>query len=163
MFERERTLYAFTTNYAKKVLADIPDEQMRRRQAPGLNPPLWILGHLTICTDYGLQLLGRPTRLPGPWLKMFGPGSDPDALPADAPGKAQLLSAFAAGSEAVAQATKDPPPEVLGRPHGIDIGDIKTAIPTVGDLVAHLMTTHQAFHLGQLSACRRLLGMPPLF
>src|SRR5262249_52036022 len=99
-----------------------------------------------------------------PWLTMFGPASDPDALPADAPGKGHLLSAFESGCEAVAQATKDPPPpEVLGRPHGIDVGDLKTTIPTVGDLVAHLMTTHQAFHLGQLSACRRMLGRPPLF
>jgi hypothetical protein len=46
MFERERTLYAFTLNYVRKVMADIPDDRMRRRQAPGLNSPLWILGHL---------------------------------------------------------------------------------------------------------------------
>jgi hypothetical protein len=32
--------------------------------------------------------------------------------------------------------------------------------PRMADFVAHLMTTHAASHLGQLSAWRRLRGLP---
>jgi len=35
-------------------------------------------------------------------------------------------------------------------------------VETIGDVVAHLMTSHLAFHLGQISAWRRLQGRPPL-
>jgi len=35
-------------------------------------------------------------------------------------------------------------------------------LPTRGDLLAHILTTHEATHLGQLSAWRRQLGFPPV-
>ncbi len=39
----------------------------------------------------------------------------------------------------------------------------KTPLKTRGDLAAHILSTHFAFHLGQLSTLRRMLGRPPLF
>ena len=33
-------------------------------------------------------------------------------------------------------------------------------LPTAGDLLAHVLTTHATMHLGQLSAWRRLKGLP---
>ena len=62
MLERERTLYAFTTNYIRKLLVDLPDETLRRPGAAGLNSPLWILGHLAVVADFGLKLLGQTAK-----------------------------------------------------------------------------------------------------
>jgi len=36
-------------------------------------------------------------------------------------------------------------------------------IKTIGDVVGHLLTTHFAFHLGQISSWRRLEGQPYIF
>ena len=38
-----------------------------------------------------------------------------------------------------------------------------TPIKSKGDLLNHILTTHFASHLGQLSSWRRLMGLPPLF
>jgi hypothetical protein len=48
----------------------------------------------------------------------------------------------------------------MSEPHTLELRFLKGPLPTVGDLLAHLMTTHEAAHLGQLSAWRRLLGLP---
>ena len=67
-----------------------------------------------------------------------------------------------AGHQNLLEAVKNPDPAKMDEPHNVDL--FKDApIDTVGDLVAHLMTTHLATHLGQLSAWRRLQGKPALF
>ncbi len=54
-----------------------------------------------------------------------------------------------------------PTPEVLDAPHAIEL--LKTTVlKTNGDVLAHLMTTHESFHLAQLSACRRKAGKGPV-
>ena len=47
-----------------------------------------------------------------------------------------------------------------GRQHAVDLAFLRESLTTVGELVAHLMTTHPAFHLGQLSTWRRANGLP---
>jgi hypothetical protein len=39
----------------------------------------------------------------------------------------------------------------------------KEAFPTLQELVAFLLSGHVGVHLGQLSAWRRMIGLPPLF
>ncbi len=58
-----------------------------------------------------------------------------------------------------------PPPrasaEVLDKPHEVEL--LKTTnLKTNGDVLAHLMCTHLAFHVAQLSACRRHAGQGPV-
>jgi len=49
----------------------------------------------------------------------------------------------------------------MDQPHSVQILK-ETPIRTNGDLLAHLMSTHQSFHLAQLSACRRKAGKGPI-
>lgn len=160
MFERECTLYAFVLGYAQRLVADLDEAEMAVQPAPGMNPPAWILGHLAIATDYALRLLGEATACPRDWHVRFGPGSVPPADPAAYPSKAELMAALERGHERVDTAARRATPERLEQPHGVEIAFLKEPLPTVGDLLAHLMTTHEAAHLGQLSAWRRLQGKP---
>ncbi len=50
----------------------------------------------------------------------------------------------------------------LAIPHRMELFE-NTPLQTRGDLVAHLLATHPAFHLGQLSTWRRQMGFAPLF
>jgi hypothetical protein len=52
--------------------------------------------------------------------------------------------------------------EALNQPHGVELLN-DTVLNTVGDVVAHLMTTHLAFHAAQLSAWRQGSGHKHLF
>ena len=48
-------------------------------------------------------------------------------------------------------------PEKMDQPQTSDFFK-DSPVKTIGDVVAHLLTTHFAFHIGQISAWRRLEG-----
>ena len=100
MFDHERTLYKFVLNYCRLLTADIDDDRLADLPVPSANNPAWILGHLALCTDYAVQLVGQPKKCPAEWHKLFGPGSKPVADRSAYPGKADLLRAISDGHEA---------------------------------------------------------------
>jgi hypothetical protein len=162
MFERETNVYAFLLGYLRRVMADVPDEKLADEPAPGLNPPLWILGHLAISNDFGLRILGKPPVCPEAWAKCFGRGSKPADVPLPHPTKAELMQAIERGHEQVTAAARlaDPARLALPNPAPVFKG---TPVETTGDLLALLMTGHFGAHIGQLSLWRRLSGLPHLF
>ena len=85
-------------------------------------------------------------------------GSDPAQPPSPQPTKEELLEAVASGharlNAAMAKATE----EQMAAANPFDF--LAKAMPTVGHLLANLTTAHPAMHLGQLSAWRRLHGLP---
>ena len=158
------TLYAFTLAVCERLMADIRQEEMERQPAKGVNPPAWILGHLAICTDFALKLLGQPTLLPASWHEEFGPGSSPLPEKHPYPSRDELLSALAAGHAAVVAALPSADAKVLAGPNPlVSLPFVVQTLPTVGDLLAHLISTHEAAHLGHLSNWRRQTGRAPLF
>lgn len=154
-------LYAFTLFFAESLMRDIDDTELRHQPSPGVNPPAWILGHLAICTDSALKLLGQPPRLPEAWHKGFGRGSDPASPDLPEVTKEELLTALREGHAAVVTALPSASAETLARPSPFKA--LADSLPTVGDLLGHLLTTHEAMHLGHLSNWRRQRGRPPLF
>jgi len=161
MLENELTLYAFNLQYCRTLTIDIPDEKLTHQIAPGVNTPHWILGHLAIATDFAAGCLGLPKTCPAEWHREFGPGSRPTDPQAFRVKKADLLHAIRSGHERVAAAIPHADSAAMAKPHGAAV--LKdTPIKTVGELLAHLMTTHAAVHLGQLSVWRRAMGFPPL-
>ncbi len=159
MFERELTLYQFTLNHLRLLAADIDDAQLHVPPFEGANPPVWILGHLAVATDYAGRILGLEPQCPKPWHAQFGPGSKPAELKSPLPGKAELVTAIERGNRRVSEAVPKASADVLSQPHSVEI--LKpTNLKTLGDVLAHLMTTHQAFHVAQLSMCRRKSGKP---
>lgn len=162
MFEQELKLYEMVLGYCRRSAADLDDAQLTHQPGPALNPPLWILGHLAVATDYGLMNLGQKPQCPREWHKAFGMGSRPLAEMTERPTKAALLSAIERGHAAVTAALKDAPPELLAKPHPVAAMSA-TPVKTVHDLLSHLMTTHPMFHLGQLAYWRRQMGYAPFF
>ncbi len=162
MFEREAVLYDFLLGYIQRLSADIEDQQLDWSPQPGVHSAAWILSHLAIATDYALMNLGQKPALPKEWHKRFGPGSNELSAGEGRPGKAELLEALAAGHARVKEAVKSVKSENLQGAHPVKVLD-GTPIKTVEHLIAHLMTTHAAIHVGQLSFWRRCAGKPPLF
>ncbi len=161
MFERELTLYNFTLGHLRILAADIDESAMGVAPFEGANPPVWILGHLAVCTDFAGRSLGLEPACSPQWHTQFAPGTKPSDLKPPLPTKSELLDALLSGARRVSEAAPNASTEALSKPHGIDILQ-KTNLVTVGDALAHLMTTHQAFHVAQLSACRRKAGKPPI-
>jgi hypothetical protein len=160
MFERERKLNAVMLGYCKLLMNDLDDARLADTPAVGVNHPAWILSHLAICTDYAAQLLGSPAKCPKEWHQNCGPGSKVVSDRSAYASKQELLTALEAGNRRVSEAVAGASDEVLCQPHSIKLTFVKETFPTVGELVAHLMTTHVGFHLGQLSMWRRMMGLP---
>jgi len=157
-----RTLYAFNFVYCQSLFADIGAEEMLEQPSPAINPPAWLLGHLAICTDYALQMMAFDKQLPTEWHEEFGPRSQPLSQKHPYPSKQEMWDAYAAGHKAVESASREVSTETLQKPNPLPFKFLQENLPTTGDLLGHLMTTHEASHLGHLSNWRRQMGRKPL-
>jgi hypothetical protein len=160
MFERERKLYGIMLGLCKRQTNDIDDSKLADLPAPGVNHPAWILTHLAICTDFACQLLGQAPKCPREWHQRCGPGSQLSSERSFYASKHDLVAALEAGQARVSEAVGRASEEDLSKLHGVPMAFVRNSFPAVGDLVAHLMTTHTGYHLGQLAIWRRMMGLP---
>lgn len=161
MFEMETKLNQFFVAGFQQVMADIPADRINERPPGNGHPPLWVLGHLAICTELGQKLLGGRLEHVR-WLPVFGPGSSDDVENPDQYSRDELVRMIVEGYPALCETAAGADPELLKKPHGVELL-AGTTIETVEDIVAHLLSTHFAFHLAQLSAWRRAAGHSALF
>jgi hypothetical protein len=162
MLEYPLSLFDFNLAYLRLQVEDIPDDNFSLAAFPGGKTPRWLLGHLAVCNDYGLQLLGHDKTCSEEWHRSFGPGSDPTRSEVQ-PNKAELLAAMERGASAFKEAARSATPEQLAAKHRVPMKQLVRHTPTVGELVAHLLSTHVATHLGQLSVWRRQQGLAEVF
>ena len=151
------TAFRFTRRYAELLLAGIEESQMTEQPHPGMNHPAWIIGHLAIGADFISSLLGHGMATGDEEMAAFGPGSTPSASRADYPSKSELLDLLCRMIDRGIPMAEAATPQQLSQPNETPF--FPETFPTVGDLLTHLMTTHAALHLGQLSAWRRAMGL----
>lgn len=161
MFDRELTLYRFMDGYATILLEDVSQEQMTKQPTQSANHPAWHLGHLAVAGSMALKLAGREPACPRKWFPLFGRGSTPTDDPAKYPDKQTLLDTLHTVHAKVGEAVAEIPPEKIFDPNPIE--DLRQPLPTLGDLLAHLLTTHEAMHMGQIAAWRNAMGLPRVF
>ena len=126
------TLYNFTLSMCERLMADISQEEMEVQPTKGVNTPAWILGHLAICTDFALNLLGQPMRLPKSWHAEFGPGSSPLPQRPPYPSREELLAALCDGHAAVVAALSNADEKVLAGPNPLSaMPFLVQTLPTV--------------------------------
>jgi hypothetical protein len=158
------TLYRFTLAMCERLMVDVSQEEMEQQPTAGVNPPAWIVGHLAICTDFALKLMGKPARLPATWHEEFGPGSSPLPQKHSYPSREELMNALRTGHAEVMAALPEVDRQRLAAPNPfVQFPFLTETLPTVGDVLAHLLSTHEAAHLGHLSNWRRQLGRKALF
>lgn len=162
MFTHEITLNQFLLDYFEGLIKDLPAESLAEQGGGVGHSALWILGHLAVTSDFGLAVLGGEMQCPKRWMVTFGPGSS-DVV--EEPAKydpQEFVRIIRSGYPKVQELAVQADPGKMSQPHSSQLLK-NTKIQTVGDIVAHLLTTHMATHLGQLSFWRRLHGKGPLF
>ncbi|QEL17289.1 DinB family protein [Limnoglobus roseus] len=151
------TTFRFVLSHITKACADIPEEQMRE-QPHGVNPPVWILGHIITTTNTVLKVIGQPTVGPAEYRDWFGPNTKLDAMPAELPSKSQLLGHLSELSERILVEVSNLTEDDLTKPN--TLGFRPEQLPTMRDVFEVLLFTHPMLHVGQLSTWRRLQGLP---
>jgi hypothetical protein len=157
---RDHVLRAAELNlaYAKKLLADIPDEKMAVQPAPGMNHAAWVLGHLTFVGDAAIRVFDLPYEMKKEWGELFNMTSKPVSDRSVYPSKDELWTAYERAYRRLSDTVKAAPLDVFDREHPNP--KLRAIMPTIGVAVTHVLCTHHGLHLGQLSAWRRAQGLP---
>lgn len=151
--------YDLQLNTAKRLVGDIPDDQMCSQPHGLVNHPTWSLGHL-IMTAHGVaKVIGIKTTPPEGWDELFKTGGIPSDDATGQPSKTALLTELENVHNSWKAAIHSVDPSVFDAEHP----DEKTRayFPTVGAMVAFIMTSHEMDHLGQIAAWRRAAGLGP--
>ena len=164
-------IYGFTLSWANKLVADVAEDQMCAQPVAGrvMNHGAFILGHLAWTSDQGIAMLspicpaaaalGSASWNDDAWKAVFAMGAKPTADRSHYPSKAKLLAALEEGHARFSSAVTKLTPEMLAQ---LAPERMRSRFPTIGHVVVGLLTSHEASHLGQLSAWRRALGWPSL-
>ena len=151
--------YDLQLSLASKLVNDIPDDQMCAQPHGLVNHPTWSLGHL-IMSAYGVgQMIGIESTAPDGWAELFKTGGIPSGDRAGFPSKDELLAEFAKVHELWKAALPEVDAAVLDAKHPDE--NTRAYFPTVGAMVAFIMTSHEMDHLGQIAAWRRAAGLGP--
>jgi uncharacterized damage-inducible protein DinB len=161
-FESESTLNSFLLGYLKNQVADLEESQLDLTPVSGFHSVRWILCHLAIAADMGVVLLGGEKQCPSAWHVAYGPGSSGVTHDKIKPTKGELLAKIDELNATLCSLANSADEAFLRQPHQLHLLKA-TPLQTQGDLISHLLTTHFATHIGQLSALRRQMGLPHLF
>jgi len=161
MLDAEIKVNQVLLQYFRMLVGDLPDERLTDQPLPGVNHPAWILGHLATAADSAAKRLGEPYLLPDDWSARYKGGSVLTSVREQYPSKAELMNAVEKGYARIQALVGAARADQLAQPSRHE--RLEALLPTVGDLLAFLLGAHMAVHLGQLSAWRRMIGLPALF
>jgi uncharacterized damage-inducible protein DinB len=161
MLESYLMVIGHTRTMTLKLFADLNDDQMCFQPAPKMNHPAWVIGHL-IQVDYAfLNLItGKtaPAWIDDAWKATYGNKSEPVGDKSKYKPKAFYIEKAAEVREQIVARLKAMKPEDFMAPHPDPAR--RERFPTVGHMVMFYGTWHETYHSGQLSAWRRVQGLP---
>ena len=144
-------------DYAQKLVADLGDEQMVVQPVPGTNHPAWIFSHLNAYHPV-MRALMRGQVFDDPIGHKFGMKSAPISDVSVYLPKVELMAEFQQGHDQIVKIVESAANSAFEQPMTLERW--KASFPAVGNAMAYLMLLHESLHLGQLSAWRRVQGLP---
>lgn len=147
-------LYGVNTQLLERALEGLDRDALRRQPGQGMNPPLWIAGHLASVRFSLCAMLGEARE--NPLGKTFFRGSplDVEALPE----LEVIQTAWSEASAVLLRRLEEATPEQLASP-----APRKFAIedPSLRGTLTFLCW-HEGYHIGQMSLLRKWQGLPGL-
>jgi hypothetical protein len=147
----------YLLSLADPILAGLTDSHLALEPQLGAKTAGWLIGHLAITGDFARRLCGRSAICPVDWRTKFNPGSRPSTDPSEYPTMNALSEAFRAVYVDLCAAFPEANSQTLAAENPYP--PAQAAFPTAGDFVAYLMSSHLAYHLGQLVAWRAAAGL----
>lgn len=147
--------------WALGLIGDMKDAPLTQPTAKGGNHPTWVLGHLARAESDLLDcfILGQANRFPE-WEALFAMGSTPTAEAGKYPSMDELFAKFEEMRAATLAHLDTLSDEDLDKPSHAP-AEFGPTFATVGSCFA-AMSTHVAFHAGQVADARKSLGRDPL-
>lgn len=160
---------AITRMYGELMLKDVAADKAARFAAPGgvtvvSNHPVFVYGHLAGYNRRILAMCNQPegtAAVPAEWDALFKAGVEckDDASGKLYPSLAVVTKAFFDGLDAAVAAVKAADDATLTLPNPGE-GRMKELFPLRSQVIAFLLSGHPMSHFGQVSAWRRMQGLP---
>ena len=156
-------LFAWNKNkaYGASLIADLDQSQMTQQVAPdgqaAANHPAWVYSHLGVYVPV-IEAIIKNETFADPKEHKFGMQSKPSSDASLYASKEQLLADFESGHDRVAQLLQEAGDAVLD--NKITLARWEPVMPTASLALPYLMLNHENVHLGQISAWRRVQGLP---
>ena len=156
-------LFAWNKNkaYGASLIADLDQAQMTQQVAPdgqaAANHPAWVYSHLGVYVPV-IEAIIKNETFADPKEHKFGMQSKPSSDASLYASKEQLLANFESGHDRVAQLLQEAGDAVLD--NKITLARWEPVMPTASLALPYLMLNHENVHLGQISAWRRVQGLP---
>lgn len=145
--------------YGLRLTEGLSAAEFVAQPAESVNHPAWVLSHLCAYHRVLLPMIrGEP--FDDPADAPFGMRSQPEPDAALYAPPDELRQAYSHGHVAVASALREIGEAVLERP--VPLERWRNTLPTMPAVLMNLLVWHETVHLGQLSAWRRVLGLPPV-
>ncbi|MFK7884674.1 MAG: DinB family protein [Phycisphaerales bacterium] len=141
---------------------DFAKQPMADGKVIDTNHPAFVYGHLAIYPAKVMGMLGHDgasAACPDSWEEMFKNGAvcTHDADNSNHPSMDEIIAKFESGYAALIEATKATSDDVLLQP--IAEEGWRDVFGTNGGMVGFMLHDHFMFHLGQMSAWRRAMGL----
>jgi hypothetical protein len=147
--------------YAQKLLKDVPGNLFAHMPHPMMNHPAFCIGHLSLYGNRVLDLIGRPELVverPA-FMELFKYGTPCVEQDGRYPPKDEIIEHYLERYTTVL----DVLPATSDAIFACDAAEeVRSRFPTVGAQVNFLVNNHHMTHLGQVSAWRRAVGLPPV-
>ncbi|MFV0442252.1 MAG: DinB family protein [Planctomycetaceae bacterium] len=157
-------------NYAERLLKEVSAEQFARLAAPGgqvvqSNHPAFVYGHLSLYGSRIVEQLGGDAAPLAPSAQILTRCSEDAQCQDDPQGSiyppmSEITTAFFNGYKAAMTTLRAAPDEALQSPNPAG-GRMAELFPTIGSVQTFYCGGHIMMHLGQISAWRRMQGLPP--
>lgn len=146
--------------YGPLLVSDLSEEQMVQQPVTSGTPsnhPAWVFSHLNVYLPLIEKLIQGET-FDDPKDHRFGRGSRPENDRSIYASKSQLVDDYVKGHQRVIDLLAGADDDLLTRE--VTLPRWKEVMPNLAVILPYLMILHEATHLGQLSAWRRIQGMP---
>jgi len=157
---------------AEKLVADVADDRFARLpthhgQTVESNHPAWVFGHLCLYPTLAAQMVGDadaagrlapPDHYPGLFAARSSVCRD-DVEGTIYPPKAELVAALVGRFTAVLDLVEATAADAFEADNPVE--RMRGWLPTAGAGCVYVLGPHMMFHLGQVSAWRRVEGLEP--
>lgn len=152
-------LCRFQIQYLKKLVHNIPENQLYEKQLEGYNSAGWILGHICIeADDVFAQLDIDHPKVSPQWTNWFRNSSGKITSLENLPTKSELIQVLDIRYNLLCEAYLNLSEERLKGPHPSIF--MKEIVSSFDAWYAHHLTTHIAVHCGNLAVWKKIIGIP---
>ena len=147
----------FVQNLVHMLCDDIDDDHFADRFGTTINHPAFVLGHTAYYAGVCTELLGGTVTFDEGEAELYQHGAECVDDGSKYPNKATCIARFESRCQDAAQYLSTCDRSVLEQSaKGMPLGE---RLETLGEVASFLLIGHPCFHLGQLSAWRRVAGM----